>query len=821
MRLLIAYILLFPFALSAQVPPSRNLKPQALVFGSVLDSLTGQGMSFATISFINTQSSSTITGGICDEKGTFSIDKVPIGSYKLLIEYIGYSPKIIPEINVLPNRKEGLSNMASLTIDMGIFYLNRSVEELQEVELVEEKAMVVQGIDRKIFNVDQDMTSTGESAIELMQKLPSVQVDVDGNLSLRGSEQVRLYVDGKPSMLSASDLLETLPSSMIESVEMITNPSAKFSPEGMAGIINIVLKKNQDVGLNGNLALTLSHPNNNTFTTIVNRRTKKLNLSASYSLMDRYGTRDSESEKHTYFLEDTFNLYQDSRSENSRKSQTYKAGIDYTPNDKSGYSLNAKYSPSDRLNYDTIHYNETSVLTIDEYDRLTNSSTDQSNWNIDFNADRDWDSGLHADFNINQSFNTREKNNLFIETILNADSFELLSSNYPSFEQLSTYREDRQFQAKLDFEFGQDDNGKWEWGLSARRRSFDQDQYNNGDTSYIDNSALENHFIFEDEVYAAYVNYAKSFGLWSFQAGFRAEEFTSESYLENTDSSYVLDYYKLYPSLYLNYSLDENSSLQVSYSRRVNRPRFNSLNPFPEYSDPFNLRMGNPYLRPEFVNSFEFGYQKFDKGNTISTSIYAKDVHDLQRRFITVDSNSVSTVTYLNFQGSFDIGLEFMWSKKVSKVFNFMLSSNVYYRKTDATNLSTDFDPTVLGMSGNFNFSWQNNGHKIQFSGWGMPGRNVGQGKMLTMFSSDLAYSRPIFSEMGKMTIKVSDLFNTRAFGIESYGSSFDQSFYSKRLSRYLSLTLSYKFGEQSKRRNTRRGNYRGTDAEDMGGGFY
>ncbi len=819
MRLLIAVIMLASFSVLAQ-RNSNEVKAEALVFGSVLDSLTGEGMSFATISFIDSESNKILTGGICDENGLFSIDKVPLGSHKLLVEYIGYSPKIVTQVRVFPDGKNP-SNRENFSVDLGVFFLNKSMEELLEVELVEEKAMIVQGIDRKIFNVDQDMTNTGESAIELMEKLPSVQVDVDGNLSLRGSNQVRLYVDGKPSMLSASDLLETLPSSMIESVELITNPSAKFSPEGMAGIINLVLKKNKDAGFNGNLALTVSEPNKNTFTTVLNRRTKKLNLSASYSLMDRYGARTSESEKHTYFSEDTFHLYQDKWSEDSRKSQTFKAGIDYTPTKKSSFSLNAKYVPSTRLNYDTVHYKETTLLEIDEYDRLTQSNTDQSNLNIDFNADRDWDSGLHADLNINQSFNTRERDNLFVQTILMADSLELISSNYPTFEQLSTYREDSQFQSKLDFEFGNNENGKWEWGLSARTRSFDQNQFNNGDSTFIDNSALENHFIFEDEVFAAYFNFAKSFGLWSFQTGLRAEQFASESYLENTDSTYVLDYFKLYPSVYLNYSLDENTSLQASYSRRVNRPGFYSLNPFPEYSDPFNLRMGNPYLRPEFVNSFEFGYQKFDRGNTLSASIYAKDVNDLQRRFIRVDSNSVSTVTYLNFEGSLDIGLEFMWSKKVSKEFNFMLSSNVYYSKTDATNLTTDFDPTVLGMSGNFNFSWQKNGHKIQYSGWGMPGRNVGQGKMLTMFSSDLAYSRPIFSEMGKMTLKVSDVFNTRAFGIESYGPSFDQSFYSKRLSRYLSLTLSYKFGEQSKRRNTRRGNYGGTDAEDMGGGFY
>ena len=820
-------LLLLPSLVLAQGKNREKMRPEFTVVGSVLDSLNSKGLSFATVSFLNSESQSLVTGGICDDQGAFNILKVSAGSYNLLIEYIGYEPRIIKNITVNRSRNmqvDGVSGGTSTgnsAVNLGDFKLLKSVEQLQEVELIEEKALIVQGIDRKIFNVGQDITSTGGTAIELMEKLPSVQVDMDGNISLRGSSQVRLYVDGKPSMLSSSELLETMPSSMIESVELITNPSAKFSPEGMAGIINIVLKKNKDAGFNGNVSATIGYPNRNNFTALVNRRSEKLNIFGSYSFMDRNGAFSSESEKHTYFTEDTFHLYQDKSGVNNRFSHSFKGGVDYTPNETTSFSLQGKLTPSVRSNMDTVHFNESSQFGDSIYDRLTKSKTNQNSWDVDFSGKKIWESGLVADFTANKSRNLRNRTNLFTQT--GSNELSSMIGNDVTLEHIGTDRVDDQLEVKLDFSYGDDELGKIEWGVNARTRKIDQDQFTEQDTTlegiWIDMSHLENHFIFDDEVYAAYATYAKTMGVWSYQAGLRAEQVYVNSYLENTDSLYNDDYFEFYPSMHLNYKLDENSSIQASYSRRVNRPRFYSLNPFPEYSDPFNFRMGNPFLRPEFVNSVELGYQKFAKGTTFSASVYAKDVNDMHRRFISVDSNSVSTVTYRNLNGSFDIGLEFMWSKQLTKTFNFMISSNLYHSKMDASNLTTEFDESTFGMWTSFNTGWKKYGHKIQLSGWVSPGANVGQGRMQTMFSTDLAYSRPVLSDKGKLTMKISDIFNTRQFGIETSGVMFDQSFVYKRQSRFLTLSLSYNFGDQSNSRQQRKGGSR--DGVEMEGGFF
>ncbi|MDG1849666.1 MAG: outer membrane beta-barrel family protein, partial [Flavobacteriales bacterium] len=313
----------------------------------------------------------------------------------------------------------------------------------------------------------------------------------------------------------------------------------------------------------------------------------------------------------------------------------------------------------------------------------------------------------------------------------------------------------------------------------------------------------------------------RAFGLWSFQTGLRSEQANTESYLDNNDSTYKADYLELYPSLHLNYKLDESSSIQASYSRRVNRPGFHALNPFPKYSDPYNLRMGNPFLKPEFVNAVELGYQKFDEGTTLSASIYVKDINDKQRRYISVDSSNVSTVTYQNLNGSLDIGFEFMWSKQVSKTFNFMLSSNIYHSKMDASNLTRAYDESTIGMRSGFNAGWKKNGHKIQLSGWVRPGGEVGQGKMKTMFNTDLVYAKTIFSNKGKLTLKLSDVFNTSGFGIDTFGERFDQSFTYKRRSQILSLSLSCNFGNNNENRSSskRRGSY--SSPRDTDGGFF
>ena len=291
MKKFIALLFLLPAIIFAQGYDRFGPRPKLSVSGLVIDSLSNEPLSFAALSFISPQDNQLITGGICNDEGRFIIEDVPVGVYKLLVEYMGYVPKIIPEVKVRPNKNSNDNNTQSpysalnAVIDIGVFNMIKSVNQLEEIELVEEKPFVVQGIDRKIFNVDQDLTSSGSTAIELMEKLPSVEVDIDGNLSLRGSTQVRLYVDGKPSMLSSSDLLETMPSSMIESIELITNPSAKYSPEGMAGIINVVLKKNNKVGFNGNTSFTVGYPTRNNFTGLLNRRSDKLNLFASYSII--------------------------------------------------------------------------------------------------------------------------------------------------------------------------------------------------------------------------------------------------------------------------------------------------------------------------------------------------------------------------------------------------------------------------------------------------------------------------------------------------------------------------------------------------------
>ena len=747
---------------------------------------------------------------------------------------MGYVPIIIPEVKVRPNKNVnntgGSYSATNSVIDLGDFYMNKSIDQLDEIELIEEKPFVVQGIDRKIFNIDQDLTSSGSTAIELMEKLPSVEVDIDGNISLRGSTQVRLYVDGKPSMLSSSDLLETMPSSMIESIELITNPSAKYSPEGMAGIINVVLKKNNKVGFNGNTSFTVGYPARNNFTGLINRRADKLNLFVSYSIMDRIGGFDSESEKHTYFSEDTFDLFIDKWGVSNRKSHTFKGGIDYTPNESTSLSLQGNYSPSERLNIDTINYDETSVGVNSEYYRLVDSESDQSNWDIDLSGMKDWESGLHLDFSTSHSQNSIHKSDLFEET----DSViitDFLSDLYPIFEQISSERINDQFESKLDFTFGNENLGKWEWGVGLRSRKMDQDQFIDStylnihftdSDSILDNSGLENRFVFEDIVYSAYLTYGKAFSLLSVKLGLRSEQVLTESNLKTPiDSTYNLDYFKVYPTLHLNYKMDESSSIMASYSRRVNRPGFYALNPFPQYSDPFNLRMGNPFLRPEFINSFEIGYQKFSKGTTFTSSIYAKDVNNLQRRFVEVDSNNVTTVTQRNLNGSLDLGFEFMLSKQVNKAFNFMLSTNVFYSKMDASNLTSDFDESTFGMRSSFNLGWKKNDHKVQASGWVRPGGQIGQGRMYTMFSTDIAYSRPLFSKQGKLTLRISDVFNTRRFGIDTFGRNFDQSFVYNRISRFFTINISYNFGDQENNRKQRRGNYGGYDSGGMDNGFF
>lgn len=809
MRKHLFFLLILPCLTWAQTYTMEKDKGRAAVVGLVLDSVTLKPLSYASISLIDLETSSQLMGTICDQKGVFKLQNVPNGSYELLIEFMGYSPMLLEGLELV--HEKGYT-------DLGSLLLNNFVEELQEVELLERNTYVVQEIDKKVFNVGQDEANSSGTALNLMQNLPSVDVDVDGNVSLRGSDQVRLFVDGKSSLQSASDLLENLPSSMIESVELITNPSVKYSPEGMSGIINIVLKKSRKRGFNGSTSLTYGHPNRTNFSTLINRRSEKVNIYSSYSFMDREGAFTSKSEKHTYFSEDTFHLSQDKSGVNHRKSHTFKAGLEYNPSPENYFTLEGKYTPSERLNKDTVHYNQTSFSGFNAYDRLADSESSNGAWELSFGAKKEWSYGLTCDIYLSQSSQTIDKSDLYTETILSQND---MLGIYPIYDQLSNDRVDDKLEAKLDFSLGDKDEGFWEWGLSYRGRKMDQDQFSELNSTYLDGKPLDNRFVFEDEVYSAYVNHARAFGLWSFQGGLRSEQMTTNSYLHQTNSIYNTTYTKFYPSAFFTYSLDDLSSIQASYSRRVNRPRFKALNPFPKYSDPYNLRMGNPFLKPEYINSYELGYQKYSDGMSFTASVFAKDIHDKQRRYIAVDSNNVSRVTYQNLKGTLNVGLEFLWSKKITSRFNFRVSSSIYHSKMDASNLTSTYQESAIKMRSSFNASWNKMGHKFQVSGWVRPGGQVGQGKMKTMFNTDLVYAKNIFSDQGKLTIKLSDVFNTSGFAIETFGENFDQSFTYKRRSRVLSLSLSCNFGNHNENRSSskRRGSY--SSPRDSEGGFF
>lgn len=803
------FLVLLPSLVLAQNYSRDSAISERILSGFVLDSLSQNSLPYASISLLDSESSSRLKGSICDQNGGFSIEKIPVGSYDLLIEYMGYTPKLLKGVEV---RKQDVQ------INIGPILLRKFVEELQEVELLEKNTFVVQEIDKKVFNVSQDEANSSGSALGLMQSLPSVEVDVEGNVSLRGSDQVRLYVDGKSSLQSSSDLLENLPASMIESVELITNPSVKYSPEGMSGIINIVLKKNKARGFNGSGSLTMGYPDRRNFSATINRRSKKLNLYSSYSIMAREGAFTSESEKQTYFDEETFYLKQDKRGGDYRKSHTLKAGLDFTPNPRNYFTLEGKFIPSERIGKDTVLYNQTSVNGFSSFDRLTHSASVNGSSEFSLSGRSEWSNGLKSDLYLSQSNQSIDKSDHYTETLLNQNDW---VGNAPIYEQLTNERVDDKFESKLDFSIGNEDHGKWEWGLSYRIRQMDQDQFSDLGSTYLDGSSLDNRFVYEDEVYAAYLNYAKAYGLWSFQTGLRAEQMSTRSYLDQIDSVYTTSYHSLYPSLYLSYNMDELSSVQVSYSRRVNRPKFRALNPFPKYSDPYNLRMGNPFLKPEFVNSYELGFQKYNQGGSFTASVFAKDIHDKQRRFIAVDSNNVSRVTYQNLNSTLNVGVEFLWSKKISSRLNLRLGSSIYHSKMDASNLTSTYEQSAIRMRSNFNFSWSMKGHKLQISGWVRPGGQVGQGKMKTMFNTDLVYAKNIFSDKGKFTVKISDVFNTSGFGIDTYGKMFDQSFSYKRQSRILSISLSCNFGRNNESPSSRKkkGNY--NSPRDTDGGYF
>lgn len=787
-------ITLLPTLSSAQFPQGQrpdsatlaNIPKTGIISGAVIDASTGEPVEYAAIAVFSVRDSSLKGGTLTNEKGKFTVTELPaMGRFRVKISFIGYADWQSEPV---------MLNQQKTSFDMGVVKMNISGKNLNEVDITAEKSDFQNSIDRKVYNVDKNLVNIGGTATDVLQNVPSVTVDMDGNVSLRGSGAVTVFIDGKPSTLTGGSrqaILQQIPASAIESVEVISNPSAKYDAEGMAGIINIKTKKGKLKGLNGNTTMSVGTNNKYNASVGLNNRGAKLNVFGNYSF--RSEERESEANSDQVYKQPiTFSEIK-SASEGEQKNvfNTVKAGFDYDLNNYNTISLSGSYSmrdendPESNVNLITYPSGDNAVSTRYEKSEQDNNTLEST---LDYRRTfKDSKSELSA--SATYSMSDRDENKRYAGT--SAEIPYQLNNSDAEFTSAIA-------QADYSHPFT---NGKLETGLKATQRINDNDVHAEvlSDGVYLNDIKYTDHFIYEEDVLAGYALYSGKIKWFDYSAGLRAEQTMTNGDSKTTSLNIDRSYLAFFPSASIKYNWKKTNDLQLSYSRRTNRPNINSLNPFVDYSDTLNIRTGNPYLKPEYIHSAELSYAKTMDKITATATVYYRHIDDVISRYHLVDETTgISTFTVLNFNTADNIGLETILRYQ-AKAGSLMWSFNIFQNTVNGSNV----DPDITGTNTNWNTrltaNWKvTKSFSAQLTGmYSAPDRQPQRTMRGMMSGVDAGVKYDFWKGKASLGFNVTDIFKTRKFDIHQ-----DQDFYvldsvRRRESQVATLSFTYRFGTQ------------------------
>lgn len=811
--LLVIALALGFITLSAQ---GNRTIPKGFIIGTVIDNGNDLPLEFATLSLYDAKKDEIVGGGITDIDGKFKIDAKP-GLYYIKIEFISYSVLKIESILVKPGGE---------AIDLGRLKLEIDGETLDEVVISEERSQVQLSLDKKVFNVGKDLTNKGGTAEDILNNVPSVEVDLEGGVTLRGSGGVRILIDGKPSMMVGegnTNGLRNLPSSMIEKVEVITNPSARYEAEGMSGIINIVLKKDKKKGFNGSFDFSGGLPVTAGAAFNLNYRTKKLNLFTSLGVRQRTSPGGGFSNQESRFIDGTSDIYNSTRSFNrGGVSSNISLGMDYFFDEKNIITSAFSFRRSLENNNNLTQYE-------DFEGSLANlvSTTDR----FDDEKENEFD----TEYALTYEKKLKGKGHNLLADLRFQDNTEIESSDYrevymdglgnplgtDDFLQRSGNNEgERRLNMKVDYTKPLANKGKLESGLQSSYRLIRNDYLveNFDMLDWVRQAGLSNEFNYDEFINAAYGIYGKEYSRWSYQLGVRAEHSRVVTELQQSDEpANDRSYLNLFPSAHVSFNVNEKNAFQVSYSRRIRRPRFWDLNPFFTFSDPRNLFSGNPNLNPEFSDSYEVGYIKYFEKGSLTSSIYYRHTTDVIQRVREVDANGITNLMPQNLSSQDNFGFEFTGAYRFTKWWNLNGNLNLFRSITDGGNLGEDFAADTYSY-----FSRLNN--KLTFSktleaqvSVRYSGPRVGvQGRSKASGGIDVGIGKEFPKKKISLTLNVRDIFNTNRrqstseFDLFDDAGSFYGTYYSESQFRWRSrsavLSLNYRINQEKKRSRGRNG---------------
>ncbi len=792
----IALVLFIAITAYSQVPPGINsggmsaAPKNGKIKGVVIDSETKTPMEYANVSVYRKQDSKLVTGGIANEAGVFEISELPLGAFYVEAEFIGFDKKTINDIKILPN---------SQTIDMGTITLDVSHQQVGTVDVVAERSRIEYKIDKKVINVANDINATGGTAVTALENTPSVEVDIDGNVSLRGSSNFTVLIDGRPSVLSGSDALKQIPSSAIENIEIITNPSVKYDPDGMAGIINVVMKKNVLSGMNGIVNVNIGTGDKYGADLMLNYKTKKYNLFLGGNWNDETDYGDMSILRETYRNDTTTFLNTNGRRNMARGGSKIKAGIDYYITDKTTVTLSTDLG---NYNYDSYgggnirKYEQPGTLNI--YSVQNNSSIRKGDYvstNASFQTKFD-ESGMHK-LEGTFTYNNRNSNDNEAIDESESDASYRQTTNYLSRVITEENGISNDYRFKLDYTLPLKDGAKFEAGFQSRMEREQEDlnfkNYDPATKTFVNNALFTSDMDFSEDIHAVYSTYSGKLSGIQYQLGLRGEYNNRSIDHSKASKPYTLERFDYFPSAHFSYELADKSQFMTSYSRRINRPGGRDLDPFPNYMNQYTIRTGNPELKPEYTDSYEISFMKKLGTSFVSVESFYRTTNDLMTRIQTI-KDGIYYMSMDNLNRDYSIGGEIMGNINVTKWLLVNTSFSLYNYQLKGELFGKSIDKQSTNYSGRLNSTIKfSPDSRLQLTGFYRGPSVSAQGDMKAMIFTNLAYRHDFMDKKLSATVSVRDLFGTGKYEGTSYGDDFKSTFKMQREPRVVMLTLSYK----------------------------
>ena len=800
MKCSFSFSFLFAVSVSLSVAwaqPAPQPQVGAAISGVVFDPATARAVEYATVTLKETASGQTVRTGVTDAKGAFQIEGVAAGSYAFTYGALGSEETRTAAVMVEAQRT---------SVDLGRLPLGTPAVKMERVEVQASPMALLNGIDRKVYNVGKEIQSTTGTASDLLQNIPSVQVDIEGNVSLRGSENVMILINGRSSALmgrSRAEVLQQLGADAIEKIEVITNPSAKYKPDGTAGIINIELKRKRAAGYASTVNVSVGNEERYNASLLGSYNPGKYSLFGSYGFRQEY--RERRADEIRRVINPTTGagttLERHTTEHGRPKSQLGRVGVEFLPGERATLGLDLSYQRREQLRRSlqrTIERDGTGAVTRD-FDRVrTNPDSDEEReaaLKFEHRFAKE-DHKLQLEFKISSE---REEDDSRFENLHRAPTQSPTAEN-----QLQKATESStEFVAEYARPLGAD--AKLEVGYTLEADRLDAEvaaEFRDPVTQKWMPDGLKSHrFRYRESIHAFFATYGRTWGKLGVLAGLRPEFTETKGTLVATGATVANDYARVYPSLHFAYKLTEPHELQLNYSHRVNRPDADELNPFIDYEDPSQLRAGNPRLVPEDIHSIEAGYAFHGEAFTATTALYHRARYNGFTSVTRDLGNSVLLTTHENLGSSRSTGLELTGTAEFGKRASLNFSSNTFYNTIDASNLGFATRKSNVSWSAKLGATVTlAQETMLQVNTQYSSARLSAQGSRRPSYVANVGLRRNFMQKRASVVLTVSDVFNTMREATRLDTPLLQQEIVRRRSSRVIYVGFTYRFGKPAQK---------------------